>query len=147
MWTSEHSVETSATREDIWQLWADVAGWPVWNGDIERIELRGPFVAGSTILMTPAGAETIELVISDAVEPWFFVDEAEMGEIVVRTIHRVEPIAGGRSRVTYRMEITGGAADTLGAEIGPEISGDFPQVLDELVALAENRVVGARTTS
>jgi hypothetical protein len=36
------------------------------------------------------------------------------------------------------MEITGSAADTLGPQIGPEISGDFPQTLAALVALAES---------
>jgi hypothetical protein len=147
MWTSEHSVETSAAREDIWRLWADVAGWPEWNGDIERIELRGTFAAGSTILMTQARAETIELLIADAVEPWFFVDEAVMGDIVVRTIHRVERIAGERSRVTYRMEISAGAAGTPAPEIGPEISVDLPQTLVALVAHAENRLSVGRTTS
>jgi hypothetical protein len=44
---------------------------------------------------------------------------------------------GGRTRVTYRMEITGPAADTLGPQIGPEISGDFPQTLSALVERAE----------
>jgi hypothetical protein len=39
--------------------------------------------------------------------------------------------------VTYRMEITGPAADTLGPEIGPQISGDFPEVLERLARLAE----------
>jgi hypothetical protein len=147
MWTSEHSVETSAAREDIWQLWANVAGWPEWNGDIQRIELRGTFAAGSTILMTSAGAETIEFLIADAVEPWCFVDEADTGEIVVRTIHRVECIAGERSRVTHRMEISAGAADTLRPEIGAAISADLPKSLVALVAHAENRVSVARTTS
>jgi len=36
---------------------------------------------------------------------------------------------GNRSRVTYATEITGPEADTLGPEIGPEASGDFPEVL------------------
>jgi DNA-binding MarR family transcriptional regulator len=77
MWATEHSVETSAALEEIWQLWADVADWPDWNGDIERIELIGPFAAGSRILMTPIGEEPIELRIAEAVEPERFVDEAE----------------------------------------------------------------------
>jgi len=42
-----------------------------------------------------------------------------------------------RSRITYRMEITGPAAETVGPEIGPEISGDFPEVLAALAARAE----------
>jgi hypothetical protein len=138
MWENEHSVETSAAPEQIWRLWADVAGWPEWNGEIERIELIGPFAAGSRILMTPIGDETVELRIREAVEPDRFVDEADMGEIVVRTIHQVRRIDPDRARVTYRMEIAGPAADTLGPQIGPEISGDFPQTLAGLVARAES---------
>ena len=80
-----------------------------------------------------------QLRIAEAREPERFVDEADLGEIVVRTIHRVERLDQGRARVTYRMEITGPAADTLGPEIGPEISGDFPQVLAALAARAEGR--------
>ena len=137
MWATEHSIETSAAPEEIWRLWADVPGWPAWNSDIERIELVGPFAAGSRIVMTPIGEEPVELRIAEAVEPEMFVDEAELGEIVVRTVHRMERLAGERARVTYRMEITGPAADTLGPQIGPEISGDFPQTLAALAERAE----------
>ncbi len=35
------------------------------------------------------------------------------------------------------MEITGEHADTLGPEIGPAISGDFPDVIASLIAIAE----------
>jgi uncharacterized protein YndB with AHSA1/START domain len=137
MWVSEQSVETTAAPEQIWRLWADVAGWPEWNGDIERIELIGSLTAGSTILMTPIGAEAVELRIKEAVEPERFVDEADLGEIVVRTVHRARRLDSARTQVTYRMEITGPAADTLGPQVGPEISGDFPQTLASLVARAE----------
>jgi uncharacterized protein YndB with AHSA1/START domain len=138
MWVNEQRVETTASAEEIWALWADVAGWPRWNGDIERIELRGQFAVGSTIVMTPIGDEPVELRIAEAVEPTLFVDEAEGDDFVVRTTHRVEPLDGGRNRVTYRMEIAGRAGDTIGPVIGPEISGDFPETLAALVALAEH---------
>jgi hypothetical protein len=128
---------TVATRQEIWSLWADVAGWPAWNAHIEQIEFSGPFAAGSTIRMAPIGQEPIELRIGEAVEPELFVDEADFGEIVVRTIHRAEQLDGGRTRVTYRMEITGPASDTLGPQIGPGISSDFPQTLAALVERAE----------
>jgi hypothetical protein len=56
---------------------------------------------------------------------------------VVRTVHRIERLDDGRTRVVYGMQITGPAADTLGPQIGPEISGDFPQVLEALVERAQ----------
>jgi len=137
MWVAEHTIETTASPEAVWRQWSDVVGWPEWNRDIERIELVGPFAAGGRITMTPAGQEPIELRIAEAVEPEQFVDVADLGEIIVRTIHRVERLGQGRARVTYRMEISGAAADTLGPQIGPEISGDFPQVLAALAERAE----------
>ena len=137
MWRTEHSIETTAAPRAIWRLWADVDGWPEWNGGIERIQLEGPFAAGSRIVMTPSGQEPVELRLAEVVEPDRFVDEADLGEVVVRTSHYVQPLQGEGTRVTYRMEITGPAADSLGPRIGPEISGDFPQVLAALAERAE----------
>jgi len=137
MWTAEHSIETSALPEQLWRLWADVDSWPEWNGDIERINLDGPFAVGGRILMTPIGQETVELTIAEALEPLVFVDEADLGDVVIRTTHRVDRVGNERSRVTYRMEITGAAADTVGPQLGPAISADFPETLAALVARAE----------
>ena len=136
MWTNEQSIETTASPEAIWRLWSDVAGWPEWNADIEHIEISGPFAAGSMISMTPVGQDPIELRIAEAVEPDLFVDEAEFADMVVRTVHRVEPLEGDRNRVFYRMEISGPAADRVGPEVGPQISADFPATLAALVQLA-----------
>jgi uncharacterized protein YndB with AHSA1/START domain len=138
VWAVEHRLETSAPPQAVWEAWADVERWPEWNAGVERIDLRGPFAVGSIIVMTPPGDEPVELRIVEAVEPELFVDEADGGDFLVRTTHRIDSAGGGRSRITYRMEITGPAADTVGPEIGPEISGDFPQVLAALARYAEN---------
>jgi len=137
VWTSEHSIETAAPPEAIWRLWSDVTGWPKWNADIEHIEISGPFAARSTISMTPVGQDPVELRIAEAIEPELFVDEADLGEVLVRTIHRVERLEGDRSRVIYRMEISGPSADSVGPELGPQISGDFPETLAALAQQAE----------
>src|SRR5205823_6867608 len=120
MWASEHSIETTAAPEAIWRLWADVAGWPEWNADLEHATLSGPFAAGSTITMTPHEQEPIELRVDEAVEPEVFVDEAHLEEVVVRTTHRIERLGDDRIRVVYRMEITGPRSEALGPQIGPE---------------------------
>ena len=138
MWSYEHSIESTASPETIWRLWADVPGWPDWNADIEQIRISGPFTTGSTITMTPAGQEPVELRIAETVEPELFVDEADLGDVLVSTLHRVERLDGERNRVVYRMEITGPAADSVGPELGPQISGDFPETLAALVAHAEH---------
>ena len=65
-----------------------------------------------------------------------FTDEMDAGDFVVRTVHRLER-AGGLTRIVYRTEITGPAADRIGPELGPQITADFPDVLAALAKLAE----------
>jgi hypothetical protein len=137
MWRTEHTIETVAAPEAIWGLWADVAKWPEWNADLERADLSGPFAPGSTITMTSHGQDPIELRIAEAVRPETFIDEADLGDVVVRTIHSLVPQDHDRVRVVYGMEISGPEADTLGPQLGPQISADFPQVLRALVRRAE----------
>jgi uncharacterized protein YndB with AHSA1/START domain len=137
MWSTEHSAETTAAPETVWRVWSDVERWPEWNADLERAELTGPFAAGSTITMHQQGGDRIELRIAEVVEPKRFVDEADLGDVVVSTTHRLEPLGQGRVRILYQTEITGPQADTLGPQLGPEISADFPQVLGALVERAE----------
>jgi uncharacterized protein YndB with AHSA1/START domain len=137
MWEYEHSVETTATAETLWRHWSDMAGWPAWNEGIEKIEIDGPFQAGTTFRMTPPGEDPIPMRLTEVVPGERFTDEMDAGDFVVRTVHRLEPIAGGRTRITYRTEIAGPLADQVGPELGPAITADFPEVLAGLVRVAQ----------
>jgi hypothetical protein len=135
-WAREDSIETAASAEAIWRLWSDVPGWGSWNGDIEAVSIDGPFSAGSVISMTPIGQEEVRLRLADVTENVQFVDEAEIGGAVIRTLHRIERVDRQRIRVIYRTEISGPGAGALGPELGPQITADFPETLAALAARA-----------
>lgn len=135
MWEYQNAVETTAAPEAIWRLWSDVENWGTWNAEIEKIEINGPFAAGSQILMTPPGDDPVPLVIAEAVENERFVDEARFGDLLLRTTHRIDADQG-RTRVVYRMEITGRGADEAGPQIGPGITADWPETMAALVKMA-----------
>ncbi|WP_030762221.1 MULTISPECIES: SRPBCC family protein [unclassified Streptomyces] len=136
MWEYEHSIETAATPEAIWRLWVDVENWGAWNAEIQKIEIDGPFAAGALITMTPPGEDPIPLRIAEAVEGEIFVDEARFDGLLLRTVHRIDPIGPGRIRVVYRMEITGVGADEIGPQIGPGITADWPDTMAALIESA-----------
>ncbi|MER8119784.1 polyketide cyclase [Streptomyces sp. NPDC094031] len=136
MWDYEHSIETSATPEAIWRVWADVENWGTWNAEIEKIEINGPFAAGTQITMTPPGDDPVLLLIAEAVEDELFVDEARFNGLLLRTTHRIDRIDQDRIRVVYRMEITGAGADEVGSQIGPGITADWPDTMAALIKLA-----------
>lgn len=136
MWEYEHSVETSASAAAVWRHWSDMAAWPTWNAGIEEITVNGAFQVGTTFTMTPPGDEMV-MRLTEVVPGELFTDEMDAGDFVVTTEHRLGPAADGRTRVTYRTTITGPAADQIGPELGPQITGDFPEVLAALVKVAE----------
>ncbi|WP_431895853.1 hypothetical protein [Nonomuraea sp. bgisy101] len=136
MWTYEHSVETDATPEAIWRLWADVERWRAWNADIESIQISGPFAAGAEIVMTPAGQDPVHLRVAEATVDELFVDEARINGLLLRTVHRLDRGERLCTRVVYRMEITGAAADELGPQIGPAVTADWPATMAALVERA-----------
>jgi hypothetical protein len=138
MWTYEHSIETDAAPEALWRLWADVENWGVWNADIASIHISGRFAAGTEIVMTPAGQDPVHLLIAEATVNELFVDEARFDGLLLRTIHRLDQGERARTRVTYRMEITGTDSDQFGPQIGPAVTADWPDTMAALVKLAQD---------
>ncbi|HEY2346543.1 MAG TPA: SRPBCC family protein [Xanthomonadaceae bacterium] len=133
MWTHEHSIETSATPERIWNLFADVEGWKAWNAGIEDIALHGPFVAGTRFFMRPPGDEGFTSTLVRVEPGQGFTDETVIDGTRVLVHHEIGRTPAGDTRITYRTEITGPGA----GEFGPMVTADFPQVLEALRNLAE----------
>ena len=136
MWTYEHTAMSTASPEALWDVWSDMASWPDWNGGIERIEVDGPFEVGTRFTMTPPGEEPIPMRLVEVIPGLSFSDEMDGGDFVVLTVHRLDPLADG-TRITYRTEISGPAADDIGPELGPAITADFSEVVRALAAHAE----------
>jgi hypothetical protein len=133
MWTHEQSIEIDATPAQIWAVFAAVHGWTRWNAGIERIELHGPFVAGSSFTMQPPGTDAFVSTLIAVDEARGFTDETVIDETRVVVDHLIEALSPHRVRVTYATQITGPEAQA----IGPEVTGDFGDVLRGLKAICE----------
>jgi uncharacterized protein YndB with AHSA1/START domain len=142
MWSTEHTLTTTSSPETLWQLLSDVNGWGAWNDGIETITLDGPLAVGATFQMKPPGEEVLTSTIAELEQNRLLTDVTDLGNLVIRVKHLLEPLAEEGTTITYRVEVTGPAADAIGAEVGTAISADFPQVLAALVAAA-NAAAGA----
>lgn len=133
MWTHEQCIEIDATPAQIWAVFADVHGWTRWNAGIERIELHGPFAAGSSFTMQPPGTDAFVSTLIAVDEQRGFTDETVIDETRVVVDHRIEALSPHRVRVTYATQITGPQAQAIGLEV----TGDFGEVLRGLKAICE----------
>ncbi len=136
MWSTEYTGTADADAEAVWQLLSDVDGWGTWNDGIETIALDGPVAVGATFRMKPPGEDVLTSTIAELDPNRLLTDETEMGDLVIRVVHRLEPLSSGGTSITYRVEVTGAAADAAGEEIGTAVSADFPQVIAALAVAA-----------
>ena len=136
MWTFEHSMESDATPDAIWPLYADVPAWPRWDQGLEWVTLNGPFAAGSTGSLKVPGQDPLPFTLLQVRLLEGFSDETYIPGLAIRFDHRLEPTATGRTRITHRVIITGVAAEELGPRLGPQITADVPEAMEALARLA-----------
>ena len=111
MWAHEETIETSASAARVWALFADVARWKHWNAGIERIEIHGPFAAGTSFTMQPPGQDALTSTLIEVRPNESFSDETVVGETKVVVHHRLVPLEAGGTRIFYATEISGPDAD------------------------------------
>lgn len=138
MWSTEFTHEADASPAALWQILSDVERWDAWNDGIETIAVDGPLAVGTTFRMKPPGQDELSSTIVELEPHRLLTDVTEVGGLVIRVEHRLEPLAGGGTSITYRVEVSGPAADAAGEEVGTAISADFPEVLAALAAAASS---------
>jgi hypothetical protein len=126
MWEYEHSLEADVTPEAVWSLYTAASTWPEWDYGIESMELNGPFAVGTTGTLTPRGQGALPFTLIEVQENAKFVDETNLDGITLHFIHTLEPVAGGKTKITHRVEISGPAAEHVAPKIGSGISEGIP---------------------
>jgi uncharacterized protein YndB with AHSA1/START domain len=136
MWAHEYAAETAASPEAVWAVLRDLDQWPRWDTSMERVAVQGPFAVGTRVAMTPVGQEPIVSTIVAITEPEYYADRTDLGPVTLEFSHTLTRLASGGTRITHRLEITGDGAAELGPQLGPEITADFPEAMDGLLACA-----------
>ncbi len=142
MWTTEYALATTASPEAVWKLLGDVESWGTWNAGIETIELDGPLAVGTSFRMKPPDEDVLTSTVVVLEPNRLFADETDMGDLVIRVVHLLQPLADGGTTITYRVEVSGPAADAIGEEVGTAVSADFPDVLAALAEAAATAPAG-----
>ena len=136
MWVHEHTVETTVSPEAVWSVLRDLEQWPRWDTSMERVVPEGPFAVGTRVAMTPVGQDPIVSTIVAITDAAYYADRTDLGPVTLEFSHTLTRLGTGGTRITHRLEITGDGAAELGPQLGPEITADFPEAMDGLLAWA-----------
>jgi hypothetical protein len=107
MWAKSHSIVTKAvTKQQMWQLYADVNNWSNWDKSVEFAQLEGKFEQGNHFLFQPKGGPKMKILIFETVEHEKFVDLTIFPLAKMYGAHLLEETAAGL-KITTTMKMKG----------------------------------------
>ena len=136
MWQTDYSLDTDLAPGAVWGAVRALQTGQVPLASGDRRRLTGPFAVGGTVAVTPVGLGTLESTITELSEGHLLAEQTRFGELILLLRHTLNPLASGGTRITRQIQIDGGQADIEGPVVGPRISEDYPEALQEIVAVA-----------
>ncbi len=137
-WTTEETVETTATAAQIWAIWSTPASWPKWDDGIEWVKLEGSFANGSKGVMKPAGGPKVKFELLEVETQRRFKDRSFLPLTKLDFIHTYTPaVAGQKAKITHRVEMRGLLTPLFSRVIGSNVKKGLPGAMKKLAALAE----------
>jgi uncharacterized protein YndB with AHSA1/START domain len=136
MWVQEYSGSSVVEPEKVFSVLSQPDRWPEWNAGVLRLEMDGPFAAGTHAVMVLPDETALPFTFTWVETNVGFEDLTEVPDagVAVRVRHELAPNGGG-TRITYRCEVDG--PDDVAAEVGRMVSSDFAAVIAALAARAE----------
>lgn len=107
MWTKSHSIVTrDVTKQQMWNLFADVNNWHTWDTGIEFAKLEGKFEKGNHFMFQPKGGPKLKIGIVEAVENKKFTDFTKFPLAKMYGEHTFEDTSNGL-KITTTMKVEG----------------------------------------
>jgi len=133
MWSFEHSVQSSVSREVAWRFWTDLANWPVVDASVESAQLNGAFEAGTTGTTKPRGLDPIEWHILEVQDGHRAVIEIPAPGAALRCVWQFADLPNGGAQITQQASLVGEQAADYAQTFGPELEHGIPQAMRRMV--------------
>lgn len=132
----EHTLETTAPAERIWQLWTDVGGWPRWDTALVSAHLDGPFAHNARGRLQSKGSpeSAFSIVELDPGRSYTFAVPLLLAELRVRRTLAQTPVG---TRYTHEVSFVGPLGRLFGLLLGRQFRALLPGVMEQLRRLAE----------
>ena len=136
MWSKSHSIVTKAvTKEQMWQLFADVNNWQAWDTGIEFAKMEGKFEKGNHFMFQPKGGPKLKIGIVEALENKNFTDFTQFPLAKMYGEHTFEETPNGL-KITTTMRVKGILAFLWVKIVAQKIVDGLPNDMQEQIKAA-----------
>ena len=137
MWKKEITIETKATKEQIWKLWSDVENWNKWDNEVQTSELNGKFEKGAKGVLKPNNGPKSKFILESAKYPFEFTTKSSLPLAKMYFTHKISE-NNGKTEITHGVEISGITTFIFSKVIGKKIVAELPKAMDKLSIMAQN---------
>lgn len=133
-----HSLSTTASADNIWQVWTDVANWKDWDKGLQDAQLEGDFVLGAagTILSLEGRTSKFKIVELEAGRSYTMKTKLPLGSLYVK---RYLTASEGELTFTHEVWFSGLTKGIFAKAFGENFRSMLPEVLENVKGIAEQR--------
>lgn len=139
-WSHSYTAETSVAPPAIWATFRDLYTGTKLTERGDTIEIHGRFAAGTRMTAVPFESDiVIECVFIEVVEDTSLVFRSEFNGLMITSHFTLVLLPDGGTRITHVSTIEGPRAEKLGPVIGPRITEDHPDAMNDVIVAATAR--------
>lgn len=133
-----HTVETTASPEQIWQIWTDVPNWKDWDTGLKDANIDGNFQADAKgqIISLEGRTSKFKVVEFEAGKSYTFKTNLPLSGLYVKRFFEVK---NGKTYFTHEVWFQGLTAGIFAKVFGSEFRKMLPEVMDKIKQIAENQ--------
>jgi hypothetical protein len=137
MWTSEFLMETNASPEKIWQLWADVENWKKWDESVEFSTLDGNFENGAFGVLKALHAPKSKFCLENVIMNKSFTSRSKLPLCTMDFIHKLIH-ENDDLKIKHCIKMYGPLTFIFKQMIGKNVAKALPAAVKKLVDMAQN---------
>jgi hypothetical protein len=138
MWTKSHSIlTTEVSKEQMWNLFADVNNWHTWDEGIEYAKIEGKFEKGNYFTLRPKGGPNVKVELLETIENKMFLDVTNFPLAKMYDEHTFEETAQGL-KITNTITVTGILGFVWRKIVAQKIADALPVDMQQQIKTAKN---------
>ncbi len=139
MWQRTHQkIFKGLQAADVWRVWTDVNRWAEWHGDLDFCTLEGPFEAGQTFTLKPAGGKPVQIRLTHVDPGHSFTDCTSFPGASMTDTHTLESLPEG-VRMTNTVKVTGPLGWFWVFLVARHVARTVPEDMESMVRLIRSR--------
>ncbi|WP_027186910.1 SRPBCC family protein [Desulfovibrio cuneatus] len=131
-WSCEATATTTATPEQIWNLWTNLDSWPQWDTDVAWAKLETSFVQGAYFRMKPTNGPAMRCLLQEVTHLHSFSTLSRLPLTKVSFTH-----VFSEGTLCHKVEMRGWLTPLFKQLFGYKIEKELSSVVRSLAVLAE----------